>query len=86
MTSQALPQNETSRVYMPFQDYFTYTEPIVKQRWAEDGEPVAEPGDSRDPSEIRTHKGEKPTAVRDLMIKRQCPYPLGHGGPFTDEV
>ena len=62
MSSQALSQNETSRVYMPFQDYFTYTEPIVKQRWAEDGEPVAEPGDSH-----VTRARFEPTTVRNLQ-------------------
>ena len=32
-------------VLRPFQEYFTYIEPTVHQRWAKTGEPVEKPPD-----------------------------------------
>ena len=57
-------------VLRPFQEYFTYIEPIVHRRWAKTGEPGEKPPDhplaelsfpTYDPSEAGT------TAVRNLM-------------------
>ena len=32
-------------ILWPFQEYFTYIEPIIHQRWAKTGEPREEPPD-----------------------------------------
>ena len=57
-------------VLQPFQEYFTYIEPIAHQRWVKTREPGEKPPDhpyaelgfsTRDPSKART------TAVRNLM-------------------
>ena len=57
-------------VLQPFQEYFTYIEPIIYQKWVKTGEPGEKPPDhpyadlgfpTSEPSEAPT------TAVRNLM-------------------
>ena len=64
----------------PFQDYFTYFELIISQRFVKTEVPGEKPPDlplQNLTSDMWPKARLKPTAVRDLMIKRQCLYPLG---------
>ena len=69
-------------VLRPFQEYFTYIEPIVHRRWAKTGEPGEKPPDhpkaelgfpTYDPSQART------TAVRNLMDQASALYSCKEG-------
>ena len=69
-------------VLQPFQEYFTYIEPIIHQRWAKTGEPG---GKTIWPSVSRTwlshmwpelgsnHSGEKPNGLRVLSTRLRGP-------------
>ena len=73
-------------VLRPFQEYFTYIEPIVHRRWAKTGEPGEKPPDhpqaelgfpTYDPSQART------TAVRNLMDQESTLLSTRLRGPVT---
>ena len=57
-------------ILRPFQEYFTYIEPIVHQRWAKTGEPGGKPSVSRTllpqmwPERGSKLSGEKPNRLR----------------------
>ena len=67
----------------PFQEYFTYIEPIVHQRWVKAGEP----GEKTNWLSIsRTWFSHlwpelEPQRWKTYWIKSQLSYPLGYGGP-----
>ena len=72
-------------VLHPFQEYFTYIELIVHQRWAktgESGKKKKHPTTGKQnlafhtwPKRHSNHSGEKPYGLSQLF------YPLGYGGP-----
>ena len=54
-------------ILWPFQEYFTYIEPIVQQKWAKTGEPGGKKPDHLLGFPKCDHSEAQTTAVRNLM-------------------
>ena len=78
----------------PFQEYFTYIEPIVHQRWAKTGEPGKKHLTIRKQNLAFPHVTRarlEPQRWETEWIKSLLPYPLGYGScslrlPAWEEV
>ena len=72
-------------VLWPFQEHFTYIEPIVHQRCAKTGEPGKSHLTIRKQNFAFPHVTRarlEPQRRETIWIKSQLSYPLGYGGPL----